>query len=272
MIVVDVLVVMAMGGIAGLLGGLLGLGGGVFLVPVLVIVKGLTFRQAAGISLMTAIATSSAVSARTAGHSLINLRLGMVLEVATTAGGLAGGITAQALPQRVLALLFGLLTLSVAIMMVLRLDSRNILDGSVDPGRLGARIYDPETGRFVVYRVKRLPLALMASFLAGNVSGLLGIGGGVLKVPALNTWCGVPMRAAAATSALMIGVTAVSTAPIYYAHGVIVPELAAAAIVGVLVGSSGGVGFAMRIKARRQKSVLVAVLLLVSLVMFARAW
>ena len=271
--VIDVLAVMILGGLAGLLGALLGLGGGVFLVPFLLIVQGLSFRQAAGISLMTVIATSSAVSARTAGHRLINLRLGMVLEIATTAGGLAGGVTAQALSQRALALLFGLVTALVAVVMTTRLDRRNvIMDEGAQPGRLGARIHDPETGREVVYRVRRLPLALVASFLAGNVSGLLGIGGGILKVPALNTWCGVPMRAAAATSALMIGVTAVATAPIYYAHGEIIPQLAAAAVVGVLVGSRAGVGLAMRLRARRLKTLMIAVLMTVSALMFARAW
>ena len=89
----------------------------------------------------------------------------------------------------------------------------------------------------VTYRVKRLPLALVASFVAGNVSSLLGIGGGVIKVPVLNAWCGVPLRAAAATSAFMIGVTATAGAIIYYGNGQLVPALAAAAVLGVQLGS-----------------------------------
>jgi uncharacterized membrane protein YfcA len=273
MLLLDVVVIVLMGAMAGVLGSLLGLGGGVFLVPFLVIVQGLPFRQAAGISLMTVIATSSAVSARSAGHNLINLRLGMVLEIATTAGGLAGGITALAMPQRALSALFGFVMVAVAGVMAMRLDRRNIIvDVQADPGRLGGRIHDPESGREVVYRVKRLPVAMFASFLAGNVSGLLGIGGGVLKVPALNTWCGVPMRAAAATSAMMIGVTAVATAPIYYAHGEIVPHLAAAAVLGVLGGSRAGSRLAMRFRARRLKTLMIAVLITVAALMFTRAW
>lgn len=264
------LAVVVMGVLAGLLGALLGLGGGVFLVPFLVVVQGLPFRQAAGISLMTVIATSSAVSARAAGKQLINLRLGMVLEVGTTLGGLFGGLTAQVLSQRALTALFAVVTAIIAVVMLMRLEKRNVILDGDDPGRLGGRFHDPETGREVVYRVKRLPLGLFVSFLAGNVSGLLGVGGGILKVPALVSWCGVPMRAAAATSALMIGVTAVATAPIYYAHGDVVPPLAAAAVLGVLVGSHGGLRLAARLHVRWLKVLMVVVLGLVSAVMFAR--
>ncbi len=92
----------------------------------------------------------------------------------------------------------------------------------------------------VTYRVKRLPAALAASFVAGNVSSLLGIGGGIIKVPVLNAWCGTPLRAAAATSAFMIGVTATAGAVIYYGHGQLIPVLAAAAVLGVQLGSSVG--------------------------------
>jgi len=262
--------VMAMGALAGLLGALLGLGGGVFLVPFLVVVQGLPFRQAAGISLMTVIATSSAVSARSTGKQLINLRLGMVLEVGTTLGGLFGGLTAQVLSQRTLTALFAIVTAIIAVVMLLRLEKRNVILDGDDSGRLGGRFHDPETGREVVYRVKRLPLGLFVSFLAGNVSGLLGVGGGILKVPALVSWCGVPMRAAAATSALMIGVTAVATAPIYYAHGDILPSLAAGAVLGVLAGSQGGLRLAARLHVRWLKVLMVVVLGLVSAMMFAR--
>ena len=91
-----------------------------------------------------------------------------------------------------------------------------ILDPAADPGVLGGRYHEEESGGTVTYRVKRLPLAIAASFVAGNVSSLLGIGGGIIKVPVLNAWCGIPLRAAAATSAFMIGVTATAGAMIYY--------------------------------------------------------
>ena len=118
-----------------------------------------------------------------------------------------------------LNLLFAVVTAAIAVLMLSRLERRNVLAADADPGTLGGRFHDDDTGREVVYRVKRLPLGMMASLLAGYVSGTLGIGGGILKVPILNAWCGVPMRAAAATSALMIGVTAAASAPHTYARG-----------------------------------------------------
>ena len=136
--------------------------------------------------------------------------------------------------------------------MVSRLDKRNVLDADVDPGALGGRFYDDDSGREVVYRVKRLPVGMLASLLAGAVSGTLGIGGGILKVPILNAWCGVPMRAAAATSALMIGVTAAASVPQYYARGEINPPIAAAAVLGVLAG------LARRLLVRRPRAREVA--------------
>jgi uncharacterized membrane protein YfcA len=266
-----ILLVMASGVLAGGLGALLGIGGGVFLVPSL-LAFGLPFRNAVGISLMTVIATSTAVSAGTAGRQLINLRLGMLLEVATAAGGLVGGLTARTLSQRTLGILFGGVMAGVSLLMLTRLDRRNvILDPSADPGRLGGRYHEEESGCEIVYRVRRLPVALLMSFVAGNLSNLLGIGGGTIKVPALNAWCGVPMRAAAATSAFMIGVTAVAGAPLYYAHGDVIPHLAGAAVVGVLVGSRVGLGLSARARARWLKLLMAVVLLIVAALMFLRA-
>ena len=190
---------------------------------------------------MTVIATSSAVSAGTAGRNLINLRLGMLLEVASAVGGLAAGHTPSSASRLTRSsLLFAVVTAAIAILMVSRLDKRNVLEASADPGPLGGRFHDEDSGREIVYRVKRLPVGMLASLLAGAVSGTLGIGGGILKVPILNAWCGVPMRAAAATSALMIGVTAAASAPQYFARGEINPPVAAAAVLGVLLGSRAG--------------------------------
>jgi uncharacterized membrane protein YfcA len=267
----DITIVMLLGAFAGALGALLGLGAGVFVMPFLVLVMGIPLREAVAISLTTVIATSTAVSAGTAGRQLINLRLGTVLEVATALGGLTGGITAQYLSDRVLYLLFALVTASVALLVILRLERRNvILDREIDPGRLGGRFYEHESGADVTYRVRRLPLALAVSFAAGNLSSLLGIGGGILKVPALNALCGVPLRAAAATSAFMIGVTAAAALPIYYARGDLVPHLAAATVLGVLVGSATGLTFGERARAKWLKMLMAAVLLLVSGMMISR--
>ena len=264
-------VVASAGAVAGVMGALLGLGGGVFLVPFLNVVLGLPFKVAGAISLMTVIATSSAVSARSAGRNLINLRLGMLLEVASAAGGVVAGITLRFLPERLLYVAFALVTAGIAAIMLARLDRRNSLDPGVDVGVLGGRYEDEVSGRMVGYRVKRLPVALSASFVAGYISGAFGLGGGILKVPVLNLWCGVPMRAAAATSGLMIGVTAVASVPIHYAHGYIIPPYAAAATLGVLVGSQGGFWFGSRARARWLKLMMAGILLFVSAVYFLKA-
>jgi hypothetical protein len=259
-------VVVGVGTVAGTLGALLGIGGGVFLVPFLNAALGLPFNVASGVGLMTVIATSSVVSVRGAGRRVANLRLGMVLQIASSAGGLMGGVYVARLPHRALYIMFAAVTAAIAVIMVSRLDRRNvILDRSVDPGPFGGRFFEEESGQEIVYRTRNLATAIVVSLAGGSVSGLLGIGGGILQVPALNAWCGVPLRAAAATSAVMIGVTAVASAPIYYARGDVVPLLAAAAVIGVLMGSRFGFWFAERARARWLKLLMAGILTLVSI-------
>jgi uncharacterized membrane protein YfcA len=260
------------GGIsAGVIGALFGIGGGVFLVPLLNLALGFPINNAAAISLAAVIATSGTVTARSAGKGLINVRLGMVLEIATAAGGVLGGLTAQLIPQSTLQKLFGAVTATVAALTALRADRRNvILDPSADSGALGGRFLDQDTGAVAVYQVRRMPLALAASFVAGNVSSLLGIGGGVVKVPVLNGWCGIPLRPAAATSAFMIGVTATSGVIIYYLNGQLSPTAAASAILGVQLGSWAGQRLSLRLRIRSLKLLLALLLAIVATLMFMR--
>ena len=154
--------------------------------------------------------------------------------------------------------------------LALRLEKRNVLDARADIGALGGRFHDDDTGRDMSYRVKRLPLGMFASLIAGAVSGTLGIGGGILKVPILNAWCGVPLRAAAATSALMIGVTAVSSVPLFYARGEVNAPIAAAAVLGVLAGSRAGLWVGGRARVKWLKLLMAAVLVAVSLLYFKK--
>jgi uncharacterized membrane protein YfcA len=257
---------------AGGVGALLGLGGGIFFVPLLHVALGFPLRIAAAISLTTVIATSSSVSAGRSGEQLINLRLGMVLEVATVAGSLLGGLTATLFSETMLQRLFGAVMIVSATAVLARVNRRNvILDPAADPGLLGGRFHEDESGGTVTYRVRRLPIGLLASFVAGNVSSLLGIGGGVLKVPALNAWCGIPMRAAAATSAFMIGVTATGGAIIYYGRGDLPVLAAAPAVLGVQLGSWVGLKLTDRVPAKWLKVLLIAVMLAVAALMLVRS-
>lgn len=265
------LIVFVAGAAAGAFGALLGLGGGIFLVPLLNLGLGFPISVAAAISLATVIATSSVVTAGKAGQHLMNFRFGMLLEVATAAGSVLGGITAQFVAQATLQRLFAFVTGAVAVATIARSGKRNVIrDPTVDPGLLGGRFFDHEHGEHVVYRIKRLPLALGVSFVAGNVSSLLGIGGGVMKVPVLNAWCGMPLRAAAATSAFMIGVTATGGAIIYYGSGQLPPVAAAAAILGVQLGSHLGLRLSPKMPVRHLKLLLAAILGTVSVLMIVK--
>ena len=265
------LVIFTAGIAAGGLGALLGLGGGIFLVPLLNLGLGLPIGVAAAISLATVIATSCTVTAGKAGKHLMNFRLGMLLEVATAGGSVLGGITAQFVTQAALQRLFAAVTALVAVITVARSRRRNVItDPGVDPGVLGGRFFDPESGTEVVYRIKRLPLAIAVSFIAGNVSSLLGIGGGFIKVPVLNGACGMPLRAAAATSAFMIGVTATGGAIIYYGTGQLLPVPAAAAILGVQLGSWAGLRASPNMPVRTLKLLLASILGLLSTLMLVK--
>ncbi|HEY8550716.1 MAG TPA: sulfite exporter TauE/SafE family protein [Vicinamibacterales bacterium] len=267
----QVLLVILLGAVAGGMGALLGLGGGVFLVPLLTWLLDLPVQQAAGISLLTVIATSGAVSTGSEAKRYVNLRLGMLLMVCTSLGGLAGGLTAQRLSERTLTLLFALTTAAIALVTLSRLDQRNVSeDVTLEPNWLGGRFKDPDCICDVVYSVRRVPLALGISFVAGNISGLLGVGGGVLQVPALSAWCGVPIRVAAATSAFLLGITALASAPLYYAHGYVDAHLAAAGVLGVLGGSTTGMRWGAKRQGRELKMLLAALLIVVSVMMFIR--
>ena len=199
---------------AGCLGSLLGISGGIFLVPFLILALELPVRTAVAISLMTVIATSSVASANEASQRLLNLRLGMLLQLTSTVGVLTGGLTAMVISEQAVLRLFAIISVVSAIIIFSRLGRRNVtLDPDADPGRLGGRFFEQESGGVVTYRVRRVWLGLGVSFIAGNLASVLGIGGGIITVPVLNVWCGVPMRVAAATSAFLIGITAVAAIP-----------------------------------------------------------
>ncbi len=252
----------ASGAATGFVGALLGLGGGVFLVPFLTLVLHLPIRTAIGASLVSVIATASASATVNLNRGLVNMRLGLVLEVATSLGGLTGGLLATLLTQRQLFLVFGSTLLVMGMLVILRSGRRNIIaEREAEPGVLGGRLQEGE--RTYVYRVKRLPFGLGASLAAGAISGMLGVGGGIVKVPALNTFCGIPIRVAAATSAFMIGVTAAASSFIYWQRGDISPAISAAVALGALPAGLLGARLSKHFEARSLKILMAAVLLVV---------
>ncbi len=250
MTVLPFLALLLGGVVTGTFGALLGLGGGVFLIPFLVLVVGLPMHEAIATSIVAVIATSSAGAAVNLERRTVNMRLGMLLEISTVAGAIAGGVTANLLDGGVLRKLFALLLLVVAIIMLRRARSNRGKEIIHTDGKLPGIFRDDASGEERTYTVKRIPGVLGVSFVAGNVSGLLGIGGGIFKVPAMNMISGIPMKAATATSNFMIGVTAAASAFIYFAHGHLNPVTGATAALGVLGGSLLGVTLGRKIHSR----------------------
>lgn len=226
--------------VAGLLGALTGLGGGVVLVPLLVLLFGVDLHHALGASLVSVIATSSGAASAYVREGYINLRVGMFLEVATTLGALAGASLLGVLPKRWVALVFGLVLLHSAYLSYRNRHQDTPLDPAAsDPLAKRLRLEGalPTPGGPRPYGVRRLSggFALMA--LAGMLSGLLGIGSGAVKVLAMDRVMGLPYKVSTTTSNFMIGVTAAASAGIYLRQGYIDPVVSFPVMLGVLLGA-----------------------------------
>lgn len=260
--------------LAGLVGSILGLGGGIIVVPTLTLLLGVNIRFAIAASLVSVIATSTGAAAAYVREHLTNLRLGMVLELATTAGALCGAYLAGLIPAAWLQRIFGGLMIYAAIMMLVRTARPTRGPTPSDPlgDRLGlhASYYDPWLKGQVTYAVCRTWLGLLVSAVAGAVSGLLGVGGGLLKVPVMTLGMHVPIKAATATSNFMIGVTAAASAGVYFLRGDIDPFIAAPVILGITVGATTGSRLLGRLRSSWIRLAFVVILLIVSFQMLTR--
>lgn len=226
---------------AGLVGALTGLGGGVIVTPALTLLLGVDIRYAIGASLVSVIATSSGAAAAYVRDGLSNIRIGMFLELATTVGAICGALLASKIPTAVLAVIFGLVLLHSAWQ-----TSRMRREDSVSQkgGPLATRlklngIYQSRS-ETIPYTVSHPGAGFGMMYIAGLLSGLLGIGSGALKVIAMDRVMGIPFRVSTATSSFMIGVTGVASAAIYLKRGYIHPVIALPVMLGVLCGSMAG--------------------------------
>jgi uncharacterized protein len=258
---------------AGTFGSLLGLGGGILLVPALTLVLGVDIRYAIGGSIVSVIATSSGAGAAYLSEHRVNMRVGMFLELATTLGALVGALVAGLVASRWLYLVFaGVLLLTTAAMWrnpELRPRTARP-DRLADRLRLHGRAREGAGGELRPYRVCNTRLGLAASGLAGAISGLLGIGGGILKVPAMNLVMRLPLKSAAATSNFMIGVTAAASAGVYFVRGDIDPFVAGPVALGVLLGTQLGTRLLPRVGSGTLRRVFTLVLLAVAVQMVRR--
>lgn len=233
---------------AGFVGSLTGLGGGVIVTPVLTLFLHVDLRYAIGASLVSVIATSSGAAAAYVRDSFSNIRIGMLLEVATTLGALFGAYLGTHIPIRILSIVFGVILLQSAWQTARTHKSSS---ETVPPDPIGDKLklnssYRTPEGEesYVVHRVKT-GFALMLG--AGTISGLLGIGSGSLKVIAMDRAMQIPFKVSTATSNFMIGVTAAASASIYLSRGYVSPAIAMPVMLGVLGGSILGTRFLSRL-------------------------
>jgi uncharacterized membrane protein YfcA len=267
-----VLLIFAISLVAGFLGSLLGLGGGIIVVPALTLLLGVDIRLAIGASIVSVIATSSGAAAAYVRERLANLRVAMFLEIGTTLGAISGAYLAGVVHTRLLFILFGALLGYSAVAMFRKKPAQT---GAVAaaPNALADRLqlhgsyYDEALSREIPYRVTNPGIGLGLMYLAGAASGLLGIGSGALKVPAMDLAMHMPMKASTATSNFMIGVTAAASAGLYFMRGQIDPYLAGPVAAGVLVGATAGSRLLGRIGGRSIRIVFVVVLIVVSVEM-----
>jgi len=238
---VDVLIIFLVSIVAGFVGALFGLGGGVLIIPFLTLVEGVPVPLAVGASIVSVVATSSASAATYVQDHLTNLRLGMFLEIGTVAGAITGAFVSVFLPASALFILFGIILLYATIVMI---RARGVdFPANVRPDKtsrilaLGSQYEDHSLNRVVKYEVTRTPLTVFIGYFAGIVSGLLGVGGGIINVPTMNLVSKIPVKVASATSNFMIGVTAAASASVYLLRGDVHPLLAAPLIIGVAGGA-----------------------------------
>ncbi len=242
-------ILVAMGSfVAGLLGALTGLGGGVVLVPLLTIFFKVDIRYAIGASLVSVIATSSGAAAAYVREGFSNIRIGMFLEIATTLGALLGAFLATLVSPRAIAIVFGIVLLYSA---YLSRKPRTRQQRNLPPDALATRLrmngsFPSEEGGMRHYNVQRVPAGFSLMFVAGALSGLLGIGSGAVKVLAMDQAMKIPFKVSTTTSNFMIGVTAAASAGIYLSRGYIDPGLAMPVMLGVLAGSMLGARLLMK--------------------------
>jgi hypothetical protein len=240
------LLLFAGGALAGLLGALLGIGGGVLIVPLLTLGFGEPLTRAIGTSLVAVVATSAGAAAHNVRTRRADVRLGLTLEIGTVLGAAAGGLLAGLLSERVLAGLFAGLMAYLALSLLRRSFAPADAPEAAEPVEPMA----PDGPTAPAYRARRLPLALGGSVGAGAASALLGVGGGTVKVPVMRLVMGVPLHVATATSNFMIGATAAAGAYAYLFRGDIAPMVAAPLALGVLSGATVGVRIAPRVNTR----------------------
>lgn len=274
MTILSFIILIFFGFFVGILGSVMGVGGGVFIVPLLVISFNLPIHNAIAISLISIIATSSAVASVNVEKGLANVRLGIYMETSMALGSITGALLTSVLPGKLLQFLFSIFLFPVAISMYLKSkkgENKEVIT-NYEKDIFGGVFFDPNKNSHTAYSVKRIPLAMLFSFFGGGLSGLLGLGGGIVQVPVMNLLCGVPIKAAAATSNFMIGVSAAASSIIFFKKGYILPAFAVPLIIGVLIGSFLGIKTLYSAKSEKIQAFFSFLIMLVAIRMLFKTF
>jgi uncharacterized protein len=254
--------------IAGFLGSLTGLGGGVVIIPTLTLIFGVDIHYAIGASLVSIIATSSGAAAAYVREGYTNIRIGMFLEIATTIGALFGAVIATMVSAPSIAVIFGFVLIFSAVQSA---RPRNEHHDQAKPDKLATTLRMnstyPDKGSYQSYYVRRVPASTAVMLLAGTLSGLLGIGSGAFKVLAMDQIMRMPFKVSTTTSNFMIGVTAAASAGIYLNRGYVDPGLAMPVMIGVLSGSLLGAKVLMRVHSKSLRIVFGIVVITMAIEM-----
>lgn len=251
---------------AGLLGSLTGLGGGVIVIPLLTLAFGIDFHYAIGAALVASIATSSGSASAYVKEGLTNIRLGMFLEIATSVGAVLGAAAALWMPTNAIAIIFGaVLLLTVAMQFRQKTDYIGVKGSNLAKKLKLFGSYPTKDGTVQSYELTNVSGGFSVMVLAGALSGLLGIGSGVLKVLAMDSCMKVPFKVSTTTSNFMIGVTAVTSAVVYLQRGYIEPGIAFPILVGVLAGAMSGAKLLKHLDVRVLRKIFAVAILLVAL-------
>ncbi len=268
----------------GTVGSMLGVGGGMIVIPVLTSLYGFGFEQARATSLLAVIATACGTAAATGKERFVNPRLGVLLAIPAVGVALLNAVLSSKVHVAFLYGLFAVVLTLTSVLMWRRERAAAVLEAAEpegdgeepepddSAGLLDGAFRDPKTDERVIYRVKRFPTVFAVSGAAGAMSGLLGVGGGIFQVPAMNVVAGVPIRAATATSNFLMGFTAASTMPIYFGRGHVQPLQTAAVVLGALVGSFLGSAIAKRLHGAALRRVFSFLLFGLALQMVRKAF
>lgn len=257
--------------VAGVIGSLLGLGGGIIVIPALTLILGIPIQQAIGASIVSVIATSSGAAIAYVRDKITNIRIGMFLETATTLGAITGAFLAGIVSDKFLYIIFALLMLYSASEMFKKRHSEfaaNVVEHPLATRlKLSGEYFDKVQEQIITYNVAGIYPAYVVMYIAGVLSGLLGIGSGTFKVLGMDIFMKLPMKVSTATSNFMIGVTAAASAGVYFSRGDINPLVAGPVALGVLIGARSGTKIMERLNNKTLRLIFIPVLLIVALQM-----